>query len=309
MRNSQWGTHALASVGLACASLFFLPGLKSADGVINLEQAVERTMAGQSGSLVVVDVASGTVRAAYRLDLAARTLTRPGSTLKPFVLKELLESHRLDASRKFTCRRVLRIAGAQMDCTHPASVTELDASTAIAYSCNSYVAEVSLQLTDAELVQVFRRAGLDSRSGLAKEEVIGHIDRPRNPEELQLEALGTRGIEVTPLELLEAYRKLALQQQRSGKLDAAEPVFLGLRQSITFGMAHAAQTDAMEVAGKTGTASSRESAQSHGFFVGYAPAQIPEIALIVFLERGRGMDAASLAQPVFAEFGREKRMP
>jgi cell division protein FtsI/penicillin-binding protein 2 len=74
-------------------------------------------------------------------------------------------------------------------------------------------------------------------------------------------------------------------------------------------MAHAAQVDAIEVAGKTGTAGSQESAQTHGLFVGYAPAENPEIALVVFLERGRGMDAAALAQPVFAEFSREKRNP
>ena len=195
-----------------------------------------------------------------------------------------------------------------MDCTHPASVTELNAADAIAYSCNSYVAEVSLQLSDTEIVQLLRRAGFDSRSGLVKDEAIGHIDRPRNPEELQLEALGSRGIEVTPLELLEAYRKLAMQQ-RSGKLGYAEPVFDGLRQSITFGMAHAAQVDTIDVAGKTGTASSQESAQAHGLFVGYAPAENPEIALVVFVERARGMDAAALAQPVFAEFSREKRNP
>jgi cell division protein FtsI/penicillin-binding protein 2 len=263
-------------------------------------------MAGQSGALVIVDIVSGAVLAAHRLDLAARTLARPGSTLKPFVLMKLLESHRLDANRKLMCRRVLRIGNVQMDCTHPASVTELDTSDAIAYSCNSYVAEASLRLTDAELVQLLRQAGLDSRSGLAKDEAIGHIDHPHNPEELQLEALGSRGIEVTPLELLEAFRKLALQQ-RSGKLGSAEPVFLGLRQSIAFGMAHAAQVDAIEVAGKTGTASSQESAQAHGLFVGYAPAENPEIALVVYLERGRGMDAAALAQPVFAEFSHEKR--
>jgi cell division protein FtsI/penicillin-binding protein 2 len=262
----------------------------------------------QSGALVVVDVASGEVLAAHRLDLAARTLARPGSTLKPFVLMELLKTRRLDANRKLVCRRGLRIGNVRMDCTHPASITELNASDAIAYSCNSYVAEVSLQLSGADLVQLLRRAGLDSRSGLAGDEAIGRIDRPRNPEELQLEALGSRGIEVTPLELLEAYRKLAIEQ-RSGKLGPAEPIFLGLRQSVAFGMAHAAQVDTIEVAGKTGTASSQETAQAHGLFVGYAPAQNPEIALVVFLERGRGLDAAALARPVFAEFAREKRNP
>ena len=177
-------------------------------------------MVRQSGALVIVDVTSGAVLAEHRLDLAARTLARPGSTLKPFVLMELLESHWIDANRKLMCRRVLRIGPVQMDRTHPASITESNTADAIAYSFNSYVAEVPLQLKDAELVQLLRRAGFDSRSGLASDEAIGHIDRPRNPEELQLEALGSRGIEVTPLELPEAYRKLA-KEQRSGNLGSA----------------------------------------------------------------------------------------
>jgi peptidoglycan glycosyltransferase len=292
---------ALASPAAAAA-----PG--RAAGAEDLQSAVDRAMARQSGAFVVLDVASGTLLASHRLDIAARTLARPGSTLKPFVLRELLESHGLDAEKKLKCRRVLRIGPAQMDCTHPAAITELDAADAIAYSCNSYVAQVSLQLAAKEMVELLRRAGLDSPTGLAKDEAIGRIDLPRNPEALQLLALGSRDIVVTPLELLEAYRKLALQA-RSGKLGAAAPVFLGLRQSIAFGMAHAANVDAMETAGKTGTASSAESAQSHGLFVGYAPAANPEIAVVVFLERGRGMDAAAVAQPVFAQFAREKRNP
>src|SRR5712671_2187818 len=86
-----------------------LSGVGSAVRTQSLQQEVDRTIARQSGALVVVDVVSGAVLAANRLDLAARTLARPGSTLKPFVLMELLESHRLDASRKLMCRRLLRI--------------------------------------------------------------------------------------------------------------------------------------------------------------------------------------------------------
>ena len=308
MVSSRFGQVFLIAVIPVLTMPVLLSGLSSVVRTQSLQQVVDRTMVGQSGAFVVVDVASGAVLAAHRLELAARTLSRPGSTLKPFVLINLLESHRLDANRKLICRRVLRIGSVQMDCAHPASVTELDTADAIAYSCNSYVAEVSLQLSDAELVQVLRHAGFDSRTGLVKDEALGHISHTRNPEELQLEALGSRGIEVTPLELLEAYRRLATRQ-RSGNLGPAEPVFLGLRQSVTFGMAHAAQVESMEVAGKTGTATSRDSAQTHGFFVGYAPAEMPDIAVVVFLEQGRGMDAAALAQPVFAEFSREKRSP
>jgi hypothetical protein len=158
-------------------------------------------------------------------------------------------------------------------------------------------------MTEAEIVEMFRRAGLDSLSGLTEKEVTGRIGRPINQVELQLEALGDSGIEITALELLEAYRKLAVRR-RNGELGTDGPVFDGLEHSVSYGMAHAANVDGMRIAGKTGTASSANSARTQGFFVGYAPAEKPEIALVVFIERGRGMDAAALAQPVLAEFAR-----
>jgi cell division protein FtsI/penicillin-binding protein 2 len=69
-------------------------------------------------------------------------------------------------------------------------------------------------------------------------------------------------------------------------------------------MAHAAFVDGMRIAGKTGTAGSSGGAATHGFFAGYAPASRPRVAIVVYLERGRGMDAAALARPVFAELAR-----
>jgi cell division protein FtsI/penicillin-binding protein 2 len=142
---------------------------------------------------------------------------------------------------------------------------------------------------------------------LAKDEGSGRIERPAEREALQLEALGDRGIEVTGLELLAAYRKLALRK-RNGALGVAEPVFAGLEQSIAYGMAHAANVEEMKVAGKTGTAASRTSAATHGFFVGYAPAETPEIAIVVFVERGHGSDAAAMAQPILAEFAKDRQV-
>jgi penicillin-binding protein 2 len=185
---------------------------------------------------------------------------------------------------------------------------QLDADDAISYSCNSYVADVALRLSDSELVGALRRAGLDSLTGLAKSESAGHIDSPTNRAQLQLTALGERGIEVTPLELLAAYRKLALKR-RMENFSPDEPVFDGLEHSITYGMAHAAYVDGMKVAGKTGTATGVNNARTHGLFVGYAPADKPDIGIVVYLQQGRGLDAAMVAQPVLAEYWQMKDTP
>ena len=265
-------------------------------------------MAKLPGAFVIVDVTTRAVLAAHGMDLASLRLEAPGSTLKPFLLMALLETGKLEPKQQFICRRPLKIGSAQLDCTHPAEVRQLDAVEAIAYSCNSYVAQVAPRLNGAELVEVLRRAGFDTASGLVAREARGRIVQPANLEELQLEALGYRGIEVTPLELLEAYRKLALRK-RQGDLGVDAPVFSGLESAVTFGMAHAASVDGMKIAGKTGTSVARNTQQTHAFFVGYAPAEKPEIAVVVFLVQGRGLDAAATAQPVFSAFAKFRERP
>ena len=49
-----------------------------------------RTMAGRQGTAVVLDAHSGRVLAAYHLDVAARRVVHPGSSIKPFTLMALL---------------------------------------------------------------------------------------------------------------------------------------------------------------------------------------------------------------------------
>jgi membrane peptidoglycan carboxypeptidase len=274
----------------------------------NLQREVDRAMGKLPGALVVVDVTARTVLAEHGMDQASLRLEAPGSTLKPFLLMALLETGKLDPNQQFICRRPLKIGSAQLDCTHPSEVRQLDAAEAIAYSCNSYVAQVASRLNGAELVELLRRAGFDTPSGLVAQEARGRIARPSNLEELQLEALGYRGIAVTPLELLEAYRKLALCK-RHKDLGVDAPVFKGLEDSVAFGMAHAASVDGMKIAGKTGTSVARNTQQTHGFFVGYAPAEKPEIAVVVFLAQGRGLDAAAVAQPVFNAFAKFRERP
>ena len=266
-----------------------------------LQGAIDEAIAGRPGTIVVVSVTSRQVLASHNLELASAQLVRPGSTLKPFVLLALLDSGKLDPSQHFLCKRPLYIGNIRMDCSHTTEIVEPDADDAIAYSCNSYISQAASRLGPRELVEALRRAGLDSPTGLGKPEAAGYVNRLTTSEEIQLAALGERGVEVTPLELLEAYRKLALRK-RTENTQPSKAVFEGLEHAITYGSAHAAYVDGMHIAGKTGTATAPNTARTHGLFVGYAPADQPEIALVVYLPQGHGLDAAKLAQPVFAEY-------
>jgi penicillin-binding protein 2 len=267
-----------------------------------LQSAVDRAMAGQSGAAVVLEVGSRRVLAQHRLDVAARRLAAPGSAIKPFTLLALLNSGHFDPQGRFYCRRTLRIAAQTMDCTHPEVPAGFDASEALAYSCNSYFASSAAHLAAENLRQEFQRAGLLSPTGIAAQEAVGSMHNPGNREQLQLMALGEEGIAVTPLGLLNAYRGLALRQTASNSDAVWAVVSQGLKGSTEYGMAHAAQPEGLAVAGKTGTARSTTSPLTHGWFAGYAPADHPEIVLVIYLDHARGMDAAALARKIFTAY-------
>lgn len=248
--------------------------------------------------------------AAYRPEVAARRLARPGSTLKPFVLLALLESRKITTDTTLVCPRKLRLGGRDMDCVHAGTGSALGPVEALAYSCNYYFATFAARLSDQQLVQALRQAGFGSRTGLMPSEVTGVLVQPATTEQRQLQALGEQNVRVTPLELLAAYRKLALRQDEASANRALATVFAGLEAATAYGMARLAQPPGMRVAGKTGTATADEGRWTHAWFVGYAPARHPTVALVVFLERGQGgSDAARIADHIFAGYGQMRGTP
>ena len=267
-----------------------------------MQRAVDHAMAGRSGALVVIDVATSKVLAAYHLGVAAQRAALPGSSIKTFTLMALLQASKINDQTTIMCKRSLTVGVHQLNCTHPDVKQPFDPATALAYSCNTYFAKLATRLSPVELRDSFLKFGLASPSGLAPNEVSGSVPLATTQTELQLQAIGEGGVHVTPLELLRAYQKVA---QRAPDHDAKlAPVFAGLEGSVSYGMGHLAQpAGAMKVAGKTGTSLVEEGSWRHGWFAGYAPADKPEIAVVVFLEEGHGpTDAASAAREVFAAY-------
>lgn len=264
---------------------------------LNVQMA--HIMAGRSGSAVVVDVASGNLLAIYRAEVAARRLARPGSAFKPFTLLALLRLGKLDASESLVCRRNLHVGVHDLSCSHP-QTGPLTAVTALAYSCNDFFATFGSRLTAEELRSSFLNAGFTSPSGLVAEEAAGFIHLARSEEERQLQSVGEGDMKVTPLEMAAAFRALALRRTAADATGAERIVLAGLEGSAQFGMARLSSVPGMQVAGKTGTPRSDEGAWTNAWFGGYAPAEDPRIAVVVFLERGTGpSDAAPLAGEIF----------
>jgi len=269
-----------------------------------LYRALARGFGKRAGAGVVVDVKSGAVLAARDMTTAARTLVLPGSTLKTFVLFALLESGKLRPVESYVCPYHLTIAGLRMDCPHPVKTGSMFPASALAWSCNNFFARMATRLAPAELARSLARWGFTSATRTASDERIGEIATARSQSELQLQALGEFGIHVTPLELLQAYRRLALRRRDPASHGPAlDVVFDGLEAGVRYGMASAAHTDRLSVAGKTGTAMAEGGHGSHGWFAGYAPADAPEIAFVIYVENGNGpVDAAGIAHTMLAAY-------
>jgi stage II sporulation protein D len=107
-----------------------------------------------------------------------------------------------------------------------------------------------------------------------------------------LKALGET-TEMSPLELLQAYRKLALK--RNATINA------GLRDCVRYGTGQLANITGFDVAGKTGTP------PGYAWFAGWAPAEHPDVVFVVLTRHGSGgLDAAPIAREMLLKhLGRE----
>lgn len=78
-----------------------------------------------------------------------------------------------------------------------------------------------------------------------------------------------------------------------------------MRQSADYGVANSVKVPGLAIGGKTGTAEFGEQIaegkyDTHGWFVGFAPFEDPQIAVVVFVQRGGGFqNAAPVAARIF----------
>lgn len=208
----------------------------------------------------------------------------PGSILKPLLLFAALQSNLVTATTTVFCRRDLRIGNQSYPCTHPQSGIVFSPQEALAYSCNTWFASLGLRFTPSRLTEALR--GFHLHTAIT----------PVLSEQKQLIALGLAGVTTTSSQVASAYQILSSQLgQPFGRLVAD-----GLRDSVSFGMAHNAGTPGLEISGKTGTASgSPRRPWSHGWFAGFATIHGTPLVMSLYLPRGNGADAAELARNFF----------
>ena len=219
---------------------------------------------------------------------------------KPLVVAALLRSGKLSAEASFPCPRRLRIGNRTLDCSHPLLAVPMRIDSALAYSCNCFVAHAAEQFGPGELAQELAGSGLASRtSWFGNEEAVGTIRPGVGPNAQRVQALGEDGILVTTAELAAAYRLLAL------KINSPEmqPILAGLEGAVEFGTAQNVRVSAAtsggtpggKLAGKTGSVLSA-AGEPVAWFAGFWPSRAPETVVTVMVPgHSGGADAAPIA--------------
>lgn len=237
---------------------------------------------------VLYDLRTRRVLDVHRPEFSAHWLIPPGSTLKPLSLAALLESGKLRAGEKFLCPRKLIVGGRSFSCTHPPLNVPLQVATAIAYSCNCFVAHFAKRFEPGELARFLVKEGVASRAGVLEvDEAAGDVRPATGDDARQLQAIGEADVMLTPVGLLMGYARLALQ--------APEAVREGLEGAVEYGTAQLAALPKVKVAGKTGTVVTANGA-TVAWFAGFAPSRKPEVAVVAAVQgRSGGLDAAPIA--------------
>ena len=262
--------HAIASLFAAGAGTRGAAWAKGIDGFFD----------GAHGACVLVDRKTRRLLAANAPELAGGSAAPPGSTVKPLVLHELLERGLVRPGDAFPCPHNLRLEGRSFDCSHPQLAAPVTVRTAIAYSCNCFVAHYASRFRAGELATALAGWGLGSRTTwFGEREGAGRVWNA--PAELQ--SLGEDGVLVTPASLAMAYCRLAER--------AAPAVLAGMRDAVEFGTAQRAQVSGLRVAGKTGSVRTPA-----GLYLAWFAGFTDEAVVTVMLQgRSGGADAAPVA--------------
>jgi cell division protein FtsI (penicillin-binding protein 3) len=292
-----------------------------------LEEAMEETEA-HGGDVVVTDPATGEILALVSIRdgklsalSALNTPYEPGSTLKPFTVAALLERGLASLDDTIDIGNgTWRVEGRTLHDTH--TTGRISLGEALRESSNIGVAMAAQALTPGAQYENLRDFGFGGYTGIELPgEVAGTLRRPAGWTSQSAVSLAI-GYEmsVTPLQMAMAYGALAnggllmqprlVREIRSGEgevlerfearvirrvidEDVAATVGSALVGVVEDGTGTSARLGSFAVAGKSGTArlnfgDGYEEGAYYSSFVGFFPADAPQLVVFVGLDRPQG---------------------
>ena len=266
------------------------------------------------------------------LDRAISQTYPPGSTFKVITTAAALSSGRFTPSSQLpapnelslpqTTHKLQNFQGEQ--CNGGGNISLADA---LRVSCNTAFGALGLRLGQSEIRKQANAFGFNRSvsipMGVSRSIYPDNISRP----EVAFSAIGQDSDAVTPLQMamvaagvanggvvMQPYLVAKTLAPDLSTLSTASPHELTRATSssvaseltrmmqavVTNGTGTAAQIPGVSVAGKTGTAENQPGQPTHAWFIGFAPAQNPQVAVAVLVEHGGvgGITAAPIARQI-----------
>jgi peptidoglycan glycosyltransferase len=204
---------------------------------------------------------------------------------------------------------------------------------ALRISCNTAFGQLGMNLGGTALRDQAEKFGLNDDGIRVPMRVAGSVfpDELSPPQEAQ-SAIGQYDVRVTPLQMamvaagvanagtimtpylvreVQAPDLSTLSQtrpevyRRAVSAAVADQLTAMMQQVVTNGTARAAQIPGVAVAGKTGTAQHAEGAAPHAWFIAFAPANDPQVAIAVLVEDGGSAGSEATGGRVAAPIARD----
>lgn len=254
----------------------------------------------------------------------------PGSTYKTVIAAGVLESGNIDSN--YNCTGTITIEGYSLSDFNYEAHGYLDLRRSLVVSCNTNFARMSVALGKEKVTEISKRFFMDKK--IDSDMPISQSRFPYNGKmsstDLAAVGIGQGKLMVTPLHMaliastfandgvmMEPYIVREIRSPKGRTLETAsregnriisseiassvKEMMVGV---VWEGTGRNAAIPWIKVAGKTGTAENPTGA-NHAWFIGFAPADRPQIAVAVLLEnegRTGGAAAAPLAREVMRQY-------
>lgn len=271
----------------------------------------------------------GDTAEARLLNRVTQGLYPPGSTFKILTALQYMREHPgAYKEYRFDCSGIFAYESYQIRCYHQNAHGEQDFTQAFANSCNGAFANLGLSLDLAGLKGLaeqllfnrelplslpYSKSSYQMDSGAGDWEIlqtsIGQGQTLISPMHnlLIMSAIANDGVLMRPYlidrvenasgELVKEFRPSeAAELMVPNEAAALQELLI---QVVNEGTGSALKRDTYQAAGKTGSAEFETGKETHAWFVGYAPAEDPKIAVCVIVEEGGS--GGGTAAPIAAE--------
>jgi cell division protein FtsI/penicillin-binding protein 2 len=233
----------------------------------------------------------------------------PGSTFKPFTVSGALEEEVVDPGTSFTLAPTIQVADRTISESHDRGTERLSVADILAQSSNVGTVTIGLELGAERFDDWVRTFGFGEPTGVdVPGEAPGIVPAP---PEYSGSSMGNlpigQGIAVTPMQMVQGYAAIAnggvaqtphvvagggaAPGRRVISAETADQVSAMLEGVLgPGGTAQEAQIAGYEIAGKTGTAEKPDASGGYSStdffasFIGYAPAEDPELLVSVMVD-------------------------